>query len=172
MARIVSHSGVSSILVAIIIVAIVVASILGLYISLNYHLISPYTTSGTSARHALTFSQYSICPSSSSLYNSTFIPWSVALSNSVNTTTKFQPANGAVPNSSSYVTSVPYNKQYSSIAFYVPNGHYSYVLGPWNFYVNQTSTSGSVTLNGDNTTVFVNFEPYSCGSEVTTTTSS
>jgi hypothetical protein len=171
MARIASYSGISSILVVTIIVVIIVVSSLALYFGFNYDLSPPSTTSGVFP-YALTFSQYSICPASSSLYNSTYVPWSVTLSNGVNITTKVQPANSAVPNSSSSITGMPYNKQYSTITFYVANGLYSYTLGPRNFYVNQTSTSGSVTINGNNATVYVNFEPYSCGAEVTTTASS
>lgn len=161
--------GVSTIIVAVIVVVIVVLSSLGAYFVINYK-----QTPSSQDRYLLTFDQIPLCQSpSQSLYNQIFIPWYVTLSNGVNSTTKVQPANSSsLPNPNNGVGGAPNNStQYATITFYVRNGQYNYTLGPPNYYyVNRTSSSGLVTIDGNNATVDFSLRLASCGSSVTTTT--
>ena len=61
---------------------------------------------------------------------------------------------------------------YSSISFSVPNGTYNYTINPANDFENSQTgaSSGTITINGNNVTVYVHFKLASCGSTITTTT--
>jgi hypothetical protein len=167
------HVGVSTIVVAIIVVVIVALTSIGGYLVVNYKPSSSSSSSQT--RYELTFDQISPCGPSSSLYKAIFIPWYVTLSSGVNTTSKVQPTNSSVQaaNSANGLGGSPNNTEYATITFYVPNGQYSYTIGPPNYFsVNRTSSIGSVTINGGNAAVDLNPQLASCGSTVTTTTTS
>jgi hypothetical protein len=162
--------GVSTIVVAVIVVVIVALSSFGVYFVAYF---KPAST--TQTRYALTFNQISPCGPSSSLYNTILIPWYVTLSNGINSTSLVQPTNSTVQeaNSSNGLGGSRNYTQYGAVTFFVPSGQYNYTIGPPNyFYVNRTSTSGSVTISGGNSTVDFNPRLSSCGSTVTTTTTS
>jgi hypothetical protein len=166
------HVGVSTIVVAIIVVVIVALSSLGGYLVVNYKPTSSSSSSQT--RYELTFDQISPCGPSSSL-KAIFVPWYVTLSSGVNSASKVQPTNSSVQaaNSANGLGGSPNNTEYAMITFYVPDGQYNYTIGPPNYFsVNRTSSTGSVSINGGNATVDLNPRLASCGSTVTTTTTS
>jgi hypothetical protein len=127
------------------------------------------TTTGKSGLYFLSFNQTAVCGPGSSLYGDYFIPWSVTLTGgSSYSITKAQPPNS---NPSNGFTSTK-NDSYSSISFSVPDGTYNYTIDPINDFENaQTyASSGTITINGDNVTVYVRVNLASCGSTITTTT--
>ncbi|MHB1907948.1 MAG: hypothetical protein ACYCQJ_03630 [Nitrososphaerales archaeon] len=161
-------AGISTIVVTVIIVVIVVLSSFGAYFVMNNN--NSSSGSGQSL-YTLTFNQIPLCQSPGvSLHDQIFIPWYVTLSNGINNTTKIQPANSSMPNPNNGVGGT-YNKTNATITFLVPNGRYKYTLGPPNYYfVNRTSSSGTVIINGNNETVYFMIRLASCGSSVTTVT--
>ena len=125
-----------------------------------------------SGLYLLSFNQTAMCGPNTGLYGSYFIPWSVTLTaSSYRETTKAQPPGSTgTPNG---FTSTK-DASYSSISFSVPDGTYSYTLNPTNDFENSQTgaSSGTITINGNNVTVYVHFNLASCGSTITTTTES
>src|SRR5579872_757592 len=119
-------------------------------------------TSNCSLLHLLTFNQTTLCSPYTSLFNSTFIPWSATLSTGKNNTTKVQPPGTPLPLSGSF-SGGPDLTQYDQIMFLVPNGNYSYTLDPSEFRNNQSLNTGTVLVNGSDVIVDFAYYPMSCG---------
>lgn len=164
---------------ALVVIVIVLIAGFGLYINDTFN--TTATTNNTSSSSSsqvvtlnsglrlLSFNQTVVCGPGSSLYGDYFIPWSVTLRNgSSYSITKAQPPNS---NPSNGFTSTK-NESYSTISFSVPDGTYNYTLNPTNDFENaQTgASSGTITVDGDNVTVYVRVNLASCGSTITTTT--
>jgi hypothetical protein len=154
---------------------IVLVALSGFVVYVGYHKQATSTT--TQIRYALTFNQISPCPKGTSNYNTILIPWYATLSNGINSTSKVQPTNSSVREANGHAANglggYPANTPYAMITFYLPSGQYNYTIGPPNYFsVNQTSSSGTVGINGGNATVDFNpvIEHESCGATITTTT--
>src|SRR5579862_839569 len=115
-----------------------------------------------SSLHLLIFNQTTLCSPYTSLFNSTFIPWSVTLSTGKNNSTKVQPPGTPLPLSGSF-SGGPDLTQYDQITFLVPNGNYSYTLDPSEFRNNQSLNTGMVLVNGSDVIVDFAYYPMSCG---------
>ena len=127
------------------------------------------TTVSNTGPYLLSFNQTIFCGPGSSLYGVYFIPWSVTLTSGSYEITKAQPPNST--GTSNYFTSTK-NQSYSSISFSVPDGRYNYTINPTNDFENRQTgaSSGTITINGNNATVYVRPNLASCGSTITTTT--
>ena len=125
----------SATLVSVIVVVFLVGSAFGFYLlpALTSHQTSQQT-------YALAFTQQGFC----SAYGA---PWSVALNGH---TTAVVPSNATLPLSNTEMAGLPGYKNFSVIWFHVPDGVYTYVVAPTDFFHN-----GTVTVNSANTIVTV-----------------
>jgi|SRR5579872_2292847 len=116
----------------------------------------------SSSLHLLTFDQTPLCPTYTSLFNATFIPWSVTLSNDKTSTTEVEPAGTPLPLNGS-VSGGPGLTQYTQISFSIKNGNYNYTLSPYGIRNNRSQDSGTVTVNGSDVIIDLAYYPMSCG---------
>jgi hypothetical protein len=121
------------------------------------------TPSNPSTLYELTFQQVPECPYGS-LAGVYLAPWSVTL----NGTTITNPPSGVVGGAGFSST----NSTYSTIVFSVPSGTYSYVVGPSQAYLAGAGQARTVNVYGNDTSVKVDQDLASCGSTVTTTSTS
>jgi hypothetical protein len=115
--------------------------------------------SQSSQLYQLTFNQTDVCTNFGTL-----IPWSVILMTSEGTYNVTEPSNSSIPLSECCDTAG--SLAYSSIVFSVPNGTYSYVTHGF------TTTTGNVTVMGQDVTVIITVHPASCGTSTTTSSTS
>ncbi|MGD0319308.1 MAG: hypothetical protein ABSB56_06415 [Nitrososphaerales archaeon] len=113
-------------------------------------------TNGQSHLYEVEFTQQGVC--SPKVWAA---PWAVVMDKQ----TIVQPSNATLPLSESSFQASPSFENYSAIWFSVPNGTYSYAILP---QVALPQHSGSVTVDGKDTTVEVQGAAISC----TTTLSS
>ena len=112
----------------------------------------------TSQLYELAFNQTDPCKNFG-----TIIPWSVTLTTSESTYNITEPWNSSMP--LSQCCGSTWSLAYSSIVFSVPNGTYFYEV-----YGNPRA-SGNITVKGQDVTVIVQDEVFSCGSTSLATSS-
>ena len=105
--------------------------------------------------YALAFTQAGAC--SPPAYAS---QWAIALNGH---TTVVAPSNAQLPLSNTEIQASPDYKNLSVIWFHVPNGVYTYVVMPSDFFPN-----GNVTINGADTIVTVNGPFLGCTTQIST----
>lgn len=125
--------------------------------SVTTQTIEKTSSNSTGELYELTFNQTDVCTNFGA-----FIPWTVILMTSGGTYSITEPSNASsIPLSECPCS--PSGSAYSSIAFSVPNGTYSYVTK------GVAQKTGNVTVEGQDVTVMITDYPASCGP---TTTSS
>jgi len=138
-----------------VVVSVAIALVIGLGIGSVFFPMGNQTN-GQSHLYEVEFTQQGVC--SPKVWAA---PWAVVMDKQ----TIVQPSNATLPLSESSFQASPSFENYSAIWFSVPNGTYSYAILP---QVALPQHSGSVTVDGKDTTVEVQGAAISC----TTTLSS
>ncbi|MGP8057974.1 MAG: hypothetical protein ACLP9K_10300 [Nitrososphaerales archaeon] len=138
-----------------VLVSVAIALVIGLGIGSVFFPMGNQTN-GQSHLYEVEFTQQGVC--SPKVWAA---PWAVVMDKQ----TIVQPSNATLPLSESSFQASPSFENYSAIWFSVPNGTYSYAILP---QVALPQHSGSVTVDGKDTTVEVQGAAISC----TTTLSS
>jgi hypothetical protein len=133
-------------LVPVIVVVFLIGSAFGFYF---------LTTLTSHQTYALAFAQDGAC--SPPAYEA---PWAVALNGH---TTIAAPSNASLPVPNTEIRASPNYKNFSVIWFHVPDGVYTYVVSPSDFFPH-----GTVTVNGADTIVTVNGPFIGCTTSIST----
>jgi hypothetical protein len=120
-------------LVSVIVVVFLAGSAFGFFV---------FSAVASRQTYALAFSQEGVC--SPPMYGA---PWAVALNGR---TTIVAPSSAALPLPNTVIQGSAGDVNYSVIWFHVPNGVYTYVVMPTDFFPN-----GTVTVSGSDTIVSV-----------------